>query len=211
MQYGLTTLLAKSKAINYLAHLYLSGANPKLAIGNFLGDFVKGNQYLDFEPEIAKGVILHREIDRFTDNHEVVSESKKRLSGKYRHYSGVIVDMFYDHFLANNFSEFHHEDIQIFTETHFKNLMEFRPNMPEKAQKMLPFMVENNWLMAYGELKGIHRALSGLSRRTKFDSKMDEAIQDLTRHYGAFESEFRLFFPDIQAHISDFRSNLINS
>uniref|UniRef100_UPI00404875E4 ACP phosphodiesterase n=1 Tax=Roseivirga sp. TaxID=1964215 RepID=UPI00404875E4 len=72
-----------------------------MAIGNFLGDFVKGNQYLDFEPDIAKGIILHREIDRFTDSHEVVSESKKRLSEKYRHYSGVIVDMFYDHFLAD--------------------------------------------------------------------------------------------------------------
>lgn len=72
-------------------------------------------------------------------------------------------------------------------------------------------MVENNWLMAYAEIKGIHRALTGLSRRTKFDSKMDEAIQDLTQHYLAFESEFRQFFPEIQAHISDFRSNLGNS
>ncbi|WP_084362709.1 ACP phosphodiesterase [Roseivirga echinicomitans] len=197
--------------MNYLAHLYLSGSNSKIAIGNFLGDFVKGNQYQDYEPDVAKGVLLHREIDRFTDSHEVVNQSKKRLSDKYRHYSGVIVDMFYDHFLAKNFNEFHSEDLRIFSESHFKRLVAFQDQMPVRAQHMLPYMVSNNWLMAYAELKGIHRALSGLSRRTKFDSKMDESIQDLTRHYSLFEEEFRLFFPDIQSHISEFREDLINS
>lgn len=182
-----------------------------MAIGNFLGDFVKGNQYQDYEPDIAKGVLLHREIDRFTDSHEVVSESKKRLSEKYRHYSGVIVDMFYDHFLAKNFNEFHPEDLKTFSENHFKRLIAFQDQMPSKAQHMLPYMVANNWLLAYAELKGVHRALSGLSRRTKFDSKMDESIQDLTKHYSLFEKEFRLFFPDIQSHISEFREDLINS
>lgn len=176
-----------------------------------MGDFVKGNQYQNYEPDVAKGVLLHREIDRFTDSHEVVNQSKKRLSDKYRHYSGVIVDMFYDHFLAKNFNEFHSEDLRIFSESHFKRLVAFQDQMPVRAQHMLPYMVSNNWLMAYAELKGIHRALSGLSRRTKFDSKMDESIQDLTRHYSLFEEEFRLFFPDIQSHISEFREDLINS
>ncbi|KYG71174.1 ACP phosphodiesterase [Roseivirga ehrenbergii] len=197
--------------MNYLAHLYLSGSHSKIAIGNFLGDFVKGSQYQDYEPDIAKGVLLHREIDRFTDSHEVVSQSKKRLSEKYRHYSGVIVDMFYDHFLAKNFSEFHSDDLKTFSENHFKQLLAFQNQMPSRAQHMLPYMVSNNWLLAYAEIKGIHRALLGLSRRTKFDSKMDESIQDLTRNYSMFEEEFRLFFPDIQLHISEFREDLINS
>jgi acyl carrier protein phosphodiesterase len=176
-----------------------------------MGDFLKGNQYLEYPSQIANGVVLHREIDRFTDAHEIVSESKKRLSHKYRHYSGVIVDMFYDHYLAINFSQFHSEDLQSFTENHFKHLMDFRLKMPLRAQKMLPYMVENNWLLAYAEIKGIHRALTGLSRRTKFDSKMDEASQDLIQHYQAFEADFNQFFPEIQHHISDFRANLINS
>ncbi|MFT6054033.1 MAG: acyl carrier protein phosphodiesterase [Roseivirga sp.] len=180
-------------------------------IGNFLGDFIKGNQYLNYDPEIGKGVILHREIDRYTDSHLTVGESKKRLSEKYRHYSGVIVDMFYDHFLAKNFNEFHSSDLKSFSEGHFKTLLAFKPNMPHKAQYMLPHMVENNWLMGYGEMQGMHQALTGLSQRTKFDSKMDEAVEDLVEHYALFESEFRDFFPDIQAHISDFRANLINS
>ena len=182
-----------------------------MAIGNFLGDFVKGNQYLAYGPKVAKGIILHREIDRYTDAHPVVYESKKRLSKKYRHYAGVIVDMFYDHFLAYNFSEFHSVDLKTFSEDHFERLLAFQSKMPAKAQHMLPYMVEHNWLVAYADLRGIHRALQGLSRRTKFDSKMDEAIQDLTKHYALFEEEFRLFFPDIKAHISDFREDLINS
>lgn len=119
--------------------------------------------------------------------------------------------MFYDHFLANNFNEFHPTDLKSFSEARFKTLMTFRPNMPIKAQHMLPYMVENNWLLGYSQIHGIHRALTGLSRRTKFDSKMDEAIQDLVKHYDSFEEEFREFFPDIQAHISEFKANLINS
>lgn len=166
---------------------------------------------MEYEPEIAKGILLHREIDRYTDAHPIVLQSKKHLFEKYRHYSGVIVDMFYDHFLARNFHEFHPLDLQSFTEQHFERLMAFKSQMPVKAQNMLPYMVENNWLVGYGELKGIHRALMGMSRRTKFNSKMDEAVQDLTRYYDTFENEFRRFFPDIKSHISEFREDLINS
>ena len=83
--------------------------------------------------------------------------------------------------------------------------------MPERAQNMLPYMIRGNWLMNYGKLEGIHRALTGMSRRTRFDSKMDEAIQDLVAHYEGFKSEFQSFFPELDQHISIFREDLINS
>lgn len=160
---------------------------------------------------ISKGVILHREIDRFTDSHEITDLSKAKLRKKYRHYSGVIVDMFYDHFLSKNFEDYHTEPILSFTERHYTNLTNFLPHMPERAQHMLPYMVRGNWLVAYGKIEGLHRALTGMTRRTRYDSKMNESIQDLLTHYADFESEFRAFFIELEKHISEFREDLITS
>src|SRR5277367_1527199 len=101
--------------MNFLAHLYLSGDNPKIKTGNFIGDFVKGKNLADrFEKDIAKGIVLHREIDWFTDRHPVVKQSKDRLREKYRHYSGVIVDVFYDHFLARNWINYSSKSLSDF-------------------------------------------------------------------------------------------------
>ena len=176
-----------------------------------MGDFVKGNQYKDYEELVAKGVVLHREIDRYTDTHAIVGQSKDRLREKYRHYSGVIVDMFYDHFLSKNFHDYHTTPLGTFVQEHYDNLMAFLPQMPERAQNMLPYMVSGNWLEGYGKIEGIHRALSGMSRRTRFDSRMNEAVQELVEQYAAFESEFRAFFPELTSHISKFRQDLITS
>ncbi len=176
-----------------------------------MGDFVKGNRYKDYPEMIAKGVVLHREIDRYTDTHPTVGQSKDRLRKKYRHYAGVITDMFYDHFLAKNFHDYHQQPIAAFCEQHYQNLEDFMNQMPERAQNMLPYMIRGNWLMNYGKLEGIHRALTGMSHRTRFDSKMDESIQDLVAHYEGFKSEFQSFFPELDQHISIFREDLINS
>lgn len=176
-----------------------------------MGDFVKGKSYLNYPDNIAKGIILHREIDRFTDTHEIPLSSKDKLREKYRHYAGVIVDMFYDHFLAKNFSDYHELSLQAFTEQQFIYLMDYIEFMPENAQRMLPHMVKNNWLMAYGQIEGLHRALNGMSRRTKFDSKMDKSIKELVEHYSDFETEFSDFFPVVMAHVSDFKKDLIIS
>jgi acyl carrier protein phosphodiesterase len=203
--------LNSKNAINFLAHLYLSDNDRETAIGNFLGDFVKGKDYLNYPENIAKGIVLHREIDRFTDTHEIALRSKDKLREKYRHYAGVIVDMFYDHFLAKNFSDYHELSLQEFTEKQFVFLMDYIDSMPKKAQQMLPYMIWNNWLLAYAQIEGLHRALSGMSRRTKFDSKMDESVQDLVTHYATFENEFREFFPIVRAYVSDFKKDLIIS
>jgi len=119
--------------------------------------------------------------------------------------------MFYDHFLAKNFSDYSQLDLKLFTEVHFKYLMSFIDDMPEKAKQMLPYMIRGNWLLAYAKIEGLHRALSGMSRRTKFDSKMDKAVQDLVEHYAVFENEFKEFFPIVKSHVSDFKKDLIIS
>lgn len=172
---------------------------------------MKGKRFQDYDPMIAKGVLLHREIDFYTDTHSIVMQSKDKLREKYRHYAGVIVDMFYDHFLAKNFSLYSDEPLAEFVQSGYAILEKNLEIMPERAQNMLPYMIRGNWLVSYAQPEGIHRALQGLSRRTKFESKLEFAIQDLLKFNNEFESEFSAFFGEIQVHISQFREDLINS
>jgi acyl carrier protein phosphodiesterase len=187
--------------MNFLAHLYLSGDNVELMVGNFIGDFVKGRNALEtFEREIATGIELHRAIDVFTDTHAVVTQSKQRLRPKYRHYSGVIVDVFYDHFLAKNWNVYHNEPLPDFAAKAYTIIKGYDAILPASVKHMLPYMINGNWLVNYANIEGIRQALSGMSRRTPYDSKMDEAAADLSRYYSEFKEEFDSFFPVLASY-----------
>ncbi|TXH30127.1 MAG: DUF479 domain-containing protein [Cyclobacteriaceae bacterium] len=185
--------------MNFLAHLYLSGDQEEIMIGNFIGDFVRGRTIYERYPfHLALGIELHREIDEFTDSHPVVLESKIRLRPKYRHYAPVIVDMFYDHFLACNWNRYHHQPLHEYAQHCYRILQKSEPLLPPQVKYMLPYMIKGNWLLNYAKSEGIHRALSGMAQRTPYNSKMDEAIHELTEYYSDFEKEFLLFFPDLK-------------
>lgn len=177
-------------------------------IGNFIGDFVRGRDLFgQFRYNIALGIELHREIDEFTDSHQVVLESKKRLRPKYRHYAPVIVDVFYDHFLAVHWADYHPQSLADFANYAYLQLENHEAVLPERVLQMMPYMIKGNWLVNYAKSEGIHRTLTGMSRRTPYDSKMDEAIQELEKYYNEFDQEFSLFFPELK-QLSD---SFINS
>ncbi len=191
--------------MNFLAHIYLSNDRPKIMVGNFIGDFVKGRNLLEqFEPDIAKGIELHRIIDSFTDTHPVVRQSKIKLRTKYRHYSAVIVDVFYDHFLAKSWTDYHSVSLPVFAEKVYHILETHRPILPEEVINMLPFMIKGNWLVNYGTLEGIEQALTGLARRTRYESKMEESIIELEEFYPEFKQEFKTFFPELKMCAEEF-------
>lgn len=190
--------------MNFLAHLYLSGDDEEVLVGNFIGDFVKGAQIEQYAPKIQKGIRLHRSIDHFTDTHGVVLESKIRLRKKYRHYAPVIVDVFYDHFLAKNWPNFSQIPLKEYTENFYLLMKKYVSIIPKGVTTMLSFMSKDNWLYNYQFIEGIDRALTGMSRRTKYENKMDEASLTLKEHYQDFKREFDLFFPELQQHVSNF-------
>jgi acyl carrier protein phosphodiesterase len=193
--------------MNFLAHLYLSAGNPQLMVGNFIGDFVKGRSALEkFDAEIIRGIMLHRAIDEFTDTHPIVTQSKVRLRPKYRHYAGVIVDVFYDHFLARNWNHYHTAKLADFASDAYRTIESYNAILPAGVKHMLPYMIQGNWLIHYAETAGIHRTLSGMARRTPYESKMDEAVHDLIKDYNAFKNEFDNFFPALEAHAASFIS-----
>ena len=186
--------------MNFLAHLYLSGTDEEIIIGNFIADHVKGRAIQDFSKGIQEGIYLHREIDTFTDTHPLFIRSKERLMPKYRKYSGVITDMFYDHFLSVNWDAYSDEPIDSFTRRMYRIVMRRFLILPAKTKYILPFMARDNWLKGYGTFEGLERALKGMDRRTPFDSGMGLAVTDLRQDYAAYRDEFMEFFPEIILH-----------
>ncbi len=184
--------------MNFLAHLYLSKNNKNILIGNFIADAVKGKKYKNYSKEIQIGILLHREIDTYTDTHPIVKKSKRRLNERYGHYDGVIIDILFDHFLAKNWNNYSEIPLDIYAESIYDFLNDHFDTYPEKIQYMLPYMIDYNWLVSYASIDGIGLVLNGMNRRTKGISKMDLAVEDLKKHYTKFESDFTLFFKDLE-------------
>ncbi|AJR04320.1 acyl carrier protein phosphodiesterase [Siansivirga zeaxanthinifaciens] len=183
--------------MNYLAHIYLSGNNDMITIGNFIADGIKGKSYKKLNVDLQIGVLLHRNIDTFTDAHPTVRKSTKRLHEKYGHYSGIIVDILYDHFLAKNWTKYCEIPLKDYVESFYDSLETNYDILPPRIQKMMPYMITDNWLLSYASIDGISRVLDGMNRRTKERSGMDEAVSELETFYAEFEEEFTSFFDEL--------------
>ncbi len=165
--------------------------------GNFISDFLRGKEADKFSAEITLGIQLHRVIDTYTDRHPMVAQSKKRLWDKYRHYSAVIVDIFFDHYLAKNWNLYSDEPLRDFAQRSYASLADFTPLFPPKVKQVFPYMVRQNWLLNYGTLDGMRQAMNGVSRRASFPSKMEQATEDLIWYYDDFDNDFQAFFPEV--------------
>ncbi len=187
--------------MNFLAHIYLSGDDDELMIGNFIADSVRGKKFADYPQRVQHGILLHRAIDAYTDSHAIVHESKDRLRPRFGKYAPVIVDVFYDHFLADNWDEYHDEPLKQFTRRVYKTFRKNRRLLPERVRGFLPFMMANDWLANYAKLSGIERALWGLSRRSKFNPEMDKSIAVLEEQYVDFADDFERFFPELEKFV----------
>ena len=184
--------------MNFLAHIHLSGPNPWIQTGNFMADTVRGKDYVQHPIEIQKGILLHRAIDTFTDAHPLFRSSTKRLHAKYHHYSGVIVDVFYDHFLAKNFHDYSKSSLADFTQNFYRFLENHTEALTEKTQHLLPYMVQHDWLFNYQYTDGIARILGQMDRRIQRGTHMQDALQELQEFYPEFEQEFRQFYHEAQ-------------
>lgn len=186
--------------MNFLAHIYLSGDNDLLKIGNFMADSIRGNSYENYPEEIKKGILLHRSIDSFTDMHPVYRQSKHRLHEKYGHYSGVIMDIFYDHFLAKNWANYSNKKLEEYADEFYQLLRDNYDLLTDKIQGMMPYMIARNWLVSYASISGLEMILFQMDHRTKNRVAMHEAIVELQEFYLEFETEFTQFFIELQEH-----------
>lgn len=183
--------------MNFLAHIFLSFDDDEISIGNFIADSIRANRYAHFPENVQKGILLHRAIDTFTDAHPIYKKSSKRLHANQGHYSRVVVDVFYDHYLAKNWAEYSEEPLESFVERFYALLSEHYEILPEPTKILMPYMIEDNWLLNYSHIEGIDKVLKGLYRRTGKRSNMDKAVFDLREHYDLFELEFSSFFKEL--------------
>ena len=197
---GRETPLSGTFKMNYLAHLYLSDGTPESLVGSLLGDFVKGDDHNGYSAGIQRAILIHRQVDAFTDAHPTVARSKRRLDPPYRHIRGILVDLFYDHFLAANWRDYAAMSLTDFTRQVYGTLWEYEHVLPERLKRMLPYMAGEDWLLSYREVENIGMALKGLSRRLSRSIHLDRSLGDLRRCYAGLETDFRAFFPDLIAY-----------
>ncbi|TFV97109.1 DUF479 domain-containing protein [Algoriphagus kandeliae] len=185
--------------MNFLAHAFLSFGHEKILVGNFIADFVKGKQMGNFEKQIQLGIQLHRSIDSFTDSHPLVKAAQTYLRPKFGHYSSVITDVFFDYFLIKDWSEFSEEPLEKFIQNIYITLDRYALIFPARFAGMYHWMKKENWLLNYGKIDGIRRSLSGMAKRTQFDSKMEQAHLALIENEDEFEVIFFAFFRELES------------
>lgn len=190
--------------MNFLAHLYLARHTDGLRVGGFIADWVKGSSYQQHRPDIAAGILLHREIDHFADHsaHPAIRAGKDRLRELFRFHAGVVLDIVYDHFLAANWSRYSDVSLQDFAHDNYRLLFGHYNLLPERVQYFLPFVIASNRLVRYASLDGLRESLSIMSIRTSLP-KADEQVIDLVRaHYDTWHNEFTCFFDDLQLFVN---------
>lgn len=189
--------------MNYLAHVFLSGNNEEIIIGNFIGDYVKGRQFKKYSESVKKGILLHRNIDSYTDKNKIVRKSKSLLKRKYGKYSGIIIDIFYDHFLTRNWNKFSGQSLTGFTEDLHKILNKYSGILPDKVKLFLPSFIDHKWIKTYKSVKGIEIVLQRMSDRTTLPDETDFAIGILKDHYVSIEEDFLDYFPCLMKFVSE--------
>ena len=192
--------------MNYLAHLYLADETAHSLVGNLLGDFAPGDCSRRYHPEICRGILMHRQIDRFTDSHPLFVRSRNRIHRDFGLFRGVMVDIFYDHFLARNWELYSKTRLEDFCALVYEILLEQEPILPARLREILPRMVSQNWLLSYRKKESIASALRGIGRRFSRKNNLAEGFQEFQYHYHSLENDFQEFFPELIQHARQIRS-----
>ncbi len=185
--------------MNFLAHLLLSGSDPEVAFGNFIGDSIKGRKYRQFPENIQKGILLHRFIDTYTDAHPVIKSSKKLLNPVFRHYKGVIIDVLNDHFLSNHWNNYSDQNIHDFLNDFEHTFDDYKSCLTVKSRDYYSRFIALDFMAHYHQKAGIKNTLKGLEKRIAYRVPLADAMVDFETHYDEFEALFLKFFPDLSA------------
>jgi acyl carrier protein phosphodiesterase len=189
--------------LNFLAHALLSGKDELVLTGNMVADHVRGNAVGFLPPAMRIGVDLHYAIDAFTDAHPVVRETSRRLSPEFGKYSPVVLDIYFDHFLAIGWSRHSTTDLTEFSLHVYRTLLFNWRLLPARSQRILPWMIAQNWLAGYANLRDLQRVFNGMNRRASFASGMEKAVEVLMTKYPIVETAFNDFWPELTQHAAE--------
>ena len=187
--------------MNYLAHLFLAEDDDDSLIGALMGDFVKGPVSDALPPKMGEAIRQHRAIDSFTDRHPVVRDSKRRISPRFRRYAPILIDMFYDHFLAVHWQDYAEQPLAVFSDRVYRLLDARARDLPPSMQRSMHYLTHYDLLGSYRTAAGIARSLQGIERRLKRPSRLGEAISELDDNLIPLQQDFQRFFPELMAHV----------
>jgi acyl carrier protein phosphodiesterase len=186
--------------MNHLMHLFLSGSDPEILVGNLMGDFVKGRLDDRFPPGIRRGIEIHRKIDSFAAGNELFLQSKRCIDPCFGHYRAVLVDIFYDHFLARDWVRYSPVSLEEFIRNSYQTLTRYQAQLPTRLLELLPRMFSRHWLIAYQEPAGIEIALRRMSDRLTRPNPLAEGFAELSKKRDLLLCDFRGFLPEVCAY-----------
>lgn len=196
--------------MNYITHLFLSGSDDGLIVGNFIGDSVKGKDYLNYPESIQRGILLHRHIDFYTDTHPTIHKSKSYLVSTYNHWAGVLIDIFYGHILTLYFKNYTSESLNNFANRVQNVLLDHYEYLTEDTKMFLDYSIKYNRIEHFDKIQTVDEVLKGIAGRTKYVSNIENASADLLYHLENLTRDFEQFFPQLitetQNYISNFKT-----
>lgn len=194
--------------MNHLAHARLAGPSSLDIAANLMGDFVRGRLDERFPRRVTAGIRLHRSVDAFTDAHPLHRQSRRRLDPPFRRYAPILVDIYYDHFLARHFQWFHDRPVEDFSIQVYDALERHRELLPDPLRRLTLAWRRRDLLAAYADLGVIDEVLAGLSKRLSRDNPVARGGGPLREDYEGFEGDFLAFFPDLLAFAREQRGRL---
>jgi acyl carrier protein phosphodiesterase len=189
--------------MNFLAHLYLSGEDNDIKLGNFIADSVKGKAYQKFSAKIQQGILLHRKIDEFTDKHQITKDLSLLLKSNYLRHSGIVIDIFYDHFLCINWLNYSDTQLNIYINHCYKILLLNFMILPVQIRTFLPILIAKNRLLSYSEIEGLESALKTMAKHTSLPAESTFAIEVLKNNYELFNQQFLIFFNELILFVNE--------
>ncbi|PLX86505.1 MAG: DUF479 domain-containing protein [Desulfuromonas sp.] len=190
--------------MNYLVHLYLSDPTPECLLGTLMGDFVKGRIGESFAPGVRRGIVLHRKVDVFAESHPAFRSSKGRICDSYGYFRGILVDIFYDHFMARNWERYGSEPLPEFARRVYAVLENHAGSLPAPMKSTASAMIAHNWLVSYREMDVIGRVLERVSSRLRRPNPLGLGLAELEKNYAGLEDDFRAFLPEAQDFVRCF-------
>ncbi len=194
--------------MNYLAHAVLSGNDPQWQLGGYLGDHVRGRQWETYPRAMARGILLHRQIDVFTDNHPAFTKARGRLDPTYRRYSGILLDIFFDHFLARSFTDLTGRHLGLFAGVTYTNLRAHWHLLPRSLQRFSRYQQDHNLLVNYAHDDCIQMVLKAVSGRVRRDNPLASGLSQLKAHRAELKSDFVQLFGDLKEFACNKRQHL---
>ena len=184
--------------MNFLGHLYFSDNDLDLMIANLFGDSVKGNKYLSFSSKIQHGVLLHRKIDSYIDNHHLVKELRIGLYKELPKVAGVAIDLYFDHLLANHWKRYHEKPFELFLNEFYKHHAAFESELDSTFQSFLARLRDHKWINHYPSEYGLEKVCEGVSKRISFTNKLTDAPRVFFNNKNEIEKVFHQFMRDAQ-------------